>query len=66
MLSGSALSGDNVFRCKDNDSATKQLLNWFLTCSAAMAAACACAWNSGDVASMAAMGEWYMEETEDS
>ena len=29
-----------------------------------MAAACACAWNSGDVASMAAMGEWYMEDME--
>ena len=39
---------------------------WFFTCSAAMAAACAWAWNSGEVASMAAMGEWYMEETEDS
>ena len=34
------------------------------TWRAAMAAACACAWNSGDVASMAAMGEWYIEDME--
>lgn len=36
------------------------------TCNAAIAAACACAWNSGEVASMAAMGEWYMDDTDDS